>query len=400
MNDILDVTRRVSSDERVTKIEYHTYTPFLTSFNNSDEIRISVQHQDLYILPSESFIYIEGAVAKTEDGKKSDSVVLANNAFAFLFDEIRYELNSVEIDRTRNLGITTTLKNYISLNKNESDMLLNASWAPHKVIKPGDIYFNFCVPLKLLLGFAEDYKKIILNAKHELILIRSRTDNNAIISPTDDVKIHIFKVQWRVPHVSIADDEKLRLYKTIESGRELQIPFRSWDIYEYPSLPSATQHVWSVKTSTQLEKPRYIILALQTARKDNKTKDMSKFDSCNLFDVKAYLNSETYPYDGLNLQIEKEQYALLYDMYIKFQNSYYGRQFQPLLSREDFIANAPIVVIDCSRQNEAIKVGPVDIRLEFKTSVNIPTDTTAYCLLLHDRIVEYIPLTNEVKKLN
>lgn len=69
MNDILDVTRRVSSDERVTKIEYHTYTPFLTSFNNSDEIRISVQHQDLYILPSESFIYIEGAVAKTEDGK-------------------------------------------------------------------------------------------------------------------------------------------------------------------------------------------------------------------------------------------------------------------------------------------------------------------------------------------
>lgn len=327
-------------------------------------------------------------------------MVLANNAFSFLFDEIRYELNSVEIDRTRNLGITTTLKNYISLNKNESDMLLNASWAPHKVIKPGDIYFNFCVPLKLLLGFAEDYKKIILNAKHELILIRSRTDNNAIISPTDDVKIHIFKVQWRVPHVSIADDEKLRLYKTIESGRELQIPFRSWDIYEYPSLPSATQHVWSVKTSTQLEKPRYIILALQTARKDNKTKDMSKFDSCNLFDVKAYLNSETYPYDGLNLQIEKEQYALLYDMYIKFQNSYYGRQFQPLLSREDFIANAPIVVIDCSRQNEAIKVGPVDIRLEFKTSVNIPTDTTAYCLLLHDRIVEYIPLTNEVKKLN
>jgi hypothetical protein len=36
----------------------------------------------------------------------------------------------------------------------------------------------------------------------------------------------------------------------------------------------------------------------------------------------------------------------------------------------------------------------VDIRIEFETSVNIPDKTTAYCLILHDRIAKYIPIKN------
>ena len=42
-------------------------------------------------------------------------------------------------------------------------------------------YFDINIPLKMLLGFFEDYNKIVVNAKHELILRRANTDNNAII---------------------------------------------------------------------------------------------------------------------------------------------------------------------------------------------------------------------------
>lgn len=86
-------------------------------------------------------------------------------------------------------------------------------------------------------------------------------------------------------------------------------------------------------------------------------------------------------------------------MQISQQNYYYGRDPEPLFSKQEFLLYAPIVVIDCSHQNEAIKTGPVDIKIEFKTSENIPDATAAYCLILHDRIVEYNPLTSEVKKL-
>ena len=163
--------------------------------------------------------------------------------------------------------------------------------------------------------------------------------------------------------------------------------------------PTTTDHVWTVKTSSQLEKPRYVIIALQTDRKNQKNKDCSKFDHCDISNAKLHLNSEYYPREDLNLKFKLDRYAVLYDMYSKFQESYYQKQPHPLLSRQDFKDLAPIIVFDCSRQNESIKTGPVDVKIELKTNVAIPASTSAYCLILHDRIIEYNPITGEVQKL-
>lgn len=398
MRNVLNVVQGVKYDDSITKLEYHSYSPFLNSFNNGDEIRISIQHQDLFLLISESFIYIEGRLLKDDDNTVSATATLTNNAIAYLLESIRYEMNGVEIDQNKNVGHTSLLKNYVSLTANESKKLINAAWSPENAIVLEGGYFNFCVPLKMLLGFAEDYKKIILNAKHEIILTRTRTDSNAIISAVDNVSFHISKLQWKVPHVTAADSQKLALLKVIESGKPITMSFRSWDLYEYPLLSASSNHTWAVKTTNQLEKPRYIILALQSDRKNKKDKDYSKFDNCELVDVKLHLNSESFPYDDMNLSFATNRYALLYDMYSNFQQSYYGRESNPLLNPSDFGKNVPIVLIDCSHQNEAVKSGPVDIRLEFKTANPIPPQTSAYCLLIHDRIVDYNPLTNEIKK--
>lgn len=398
MNNILSISNGLRYDNSITKFEYHSYSPFLNSLNNNDEIRIPIQHQDLYILPSESFIYVEGRLLK-EDGTVAALAQLTNNSISYLFDNIRYEMNGVEIEHTRNVGHTSTLKNMVSLSENESKMLVNAGWSCHNPINLHEGYFNFCIPLKMLMGFAEDYKQIIVNVKHELILTRARNDDNAILSAADDVKLNLSKVLWRVPHITLSDETKLPLLKVVESGKPIKMSFRSWDLYEYPLLSTTTNHNWSVKTSNQLEKPRFIIFVLQTNRKNQRNKDYSKFDHCNLTDVKLHLNSESYPYDDMNLRFREHRYALLYSMYSKFQQSYYGQHSTPLLTREEFINYCPMVVIDCSHQNESIKTGPVDVKIEFKTSENIPDATSAFCLILHDRIVEYNPLTSEVRKL-
>ena len=397
MSGILNITQTPGYDNSISKIEYHSYSPFLQSYNPSDEIRISIQQQDLSILPSESFIYIEGTLKKSDD-LISETGRLSNNAMAFLFVEIHYELNGVDIECNKNVGITTSLKNYISFNEIESKNLQNASWYGKEDILVSSGTFNFCVPLKNLLGFAEDYKKIITNARHELILIRTRTDDNAFISEKDDLRIKILKLQWRVPHITLADVEKLNLLKQIQS-KPIQIHFRNWEMYEYPSLPAATDHIWTIKTSSQLEKPRYIIIGLQSNRKNQKGKDVSKFDHCTLSNVKVHLNSESYPREDLNVDFTTGRYAILYDMYSRFQQSYYNKQSQPLLSREEFKEIAPIIVIDCSRQNESIKSAPVDVKLEIKTTATVPQNTSIYCMIIHDRIVEYSPLTGEVRKL-
>jgi len=48
-------------------------------------------------------------------------VALGNNCIVFIFD-----MNSVEIDR--NVGITSTLKNYVTVLSDRRVILWNASW--------------------------------------------------------------------------------------------------------------------------------------------------------------------------------------------------------------------------------------------------------------------------------
>jgi len=88
-------------------------------------------------------------------------------------------MNSTVWRLIRNVGITSTLKNYVTMSSDRSVILRNADWDAHDwprlltTLRP-DILI--CVPLYVLLGFCEDYKHVI-NARHELILIRACNDN-------------------------------------------------------------------------------------------------------------------------------------------------------------------------------------------------------------------------------
>ncbi|XP_070166138.1 uncharacterized protein [Polyergus mexicanus] len=328
MCDILSISGEPIFDDHIVKIETHTYNPYAnTTFGNSDEIRIPIQQQDLYTLPCDSFLYVEGRLeskeASSAQGEIASVTRLVNNCAAFMFEEIRYELDGVEIDRNRNVGITSTIKNYASLTVERSKILKNAGW-----------------------------------------------------------------------------DLLATTHSSIDSGRYLSVAFRSWDLYEFPLLQSTTKHSWAVKAATQLEKPRYVIFALQSGKKNVLSEEPSLFDDCKLTNVKLYLNSDFYPYDDMNLDFDKHKVAVLYDMYSKFRKTYYGcENDETLLNLNKFLTHGPLVVIDCSRQNESIKSATVDVRIEFDCKENIPSNTTAYCLIIHDRVVEYNPLTNVVRRI-
>ncbi|XP_020297615.1 uncharacterized protein LOC109862108 [Pseudomyrmex gracilis] len=404
MCDILNVRGEPIFDDRIVKIETHTYNPYVnTSFEYSDEIRIPIQQQDLYTLPCQSFLYVKGKI--TLPTNDEEEVYLGTNCVTFMFNEIRYELNGMGIDRNRNVGITSTIKNYILLTHDKRTAIKNVGWNIKQHVDV-DSYLSFCVPLNVLLGFCEDYKHTVINARHELILIQSRNDKNCITAVLQvdcealNGNIELFKVQWRMLHVVLHDVTKLSLLQTLESGRYVTMSFRSWDLYEFPLVQSTTKHWWAVKTATQLEKLRYVIFALQTARRNDMSADVTRLDYCQLTTVKLYLNSEFYLYDDLHLDFDRNKYAVLYDMYTNFRKTYYGRGvLVPFLTIYNFLQCGPLVVIDCSCQNEAVKNATVDVRIEFNCKENIPTNTTAYCLILHDCVVEYNPLTNVVRKI-
>lgn len=109
------------------------------------------------MLPSASAIYVEGrAKFFGKDGKPIEKTVTFNNNFImFLFQDIRYEINGIEIDRIKNSGITTTIKSYISLNEAESKVA--NLWVWNLEGFQNKDHFSALIPLNMILGFAEDH---------------------------------------------------------------------------------------------------------------------------------------------------------------------------------------------------------------------------------------------------
>jgi hypothetical protein len=90
--------------------------------------------------------------------------------------------------------------------------------------------------------------------------------------------------------------------------------------------------------------------------KKNIIKGSSIFDHCKLTNIKVILNSVIYPYDNLNIDFTKINYAVLYNMYISFQESYYGKEGKSILSPVDFETQVQIVVIDTFNKNIQVQL--------------------------------------------
>lgn len=399
MSSILSVDARPYRDNTIIGKQWHSYTPFTTSYDNNDEIRIAIQSQDLFVLPSESYLLIDIEGAAKTGATDQQEAQFVHNFFAFMFNEIRYELNGIEIDRTKNAGITSTMKKLVATrltDKYAADMLQDAEY---KKLLPGKK--SYVVPLRFLLGFAEDYNKVVMNAKHELILTRSRVNTNALYSAHDCYFLKITKIQWKMPHITLADNAKLKMLKYLERERTISMHFRGWDLYELPAIPQTSRHIWSVKTTSQANKPRYVIVGFQTGRSDNIRTDSSRFDHCNITDVKLFLNTACYPYDNMKLDFEKNDYHEIIMQFFEIQKSYYNgaEAYNPIGVSYKVFKEHCLFTFDCTRTEDSLVNSAVDVRIEINANKNIEANTQAFCLIITDRMMEYSPFNGIVTKL-
>ena len=99
--------------------------------------------------------------------------------------------------------------------------------------------------------------------------MRSRNDLNAVERTAtwvdnqdvyEDFKIELTRIEWLMPYVVASNSNKIRLLDFVGKDHPIVMSFRTWEFYEYPLLPITSRQVWTVKTSNQLEKPRFVIL--------------------------------------------------------------------------------------------------------------------------------------------
>lgn len=267
----LKVEEKPVFNRAITAVKERTYRPYAgTTFGYNDEIRIPARKQEYHLLPSQSTVHVIGKLTNGA-GAVAANATLDTNFGAFLFNECRYEINGQEIDRTRNVGIASTMKTYASMKSTNN--LQNAGWFPvsegYNLADATTGYFHVVIPLSSLLGFAEDFQKCITGCSHELVLIRSSNDNCTIKSTEENnpATIVIEDIYWKIPSLSLSHQEQARMLGIVDKNENIHIAFRSWELYELPSLPATRRMNWTIKASSQLEKPRFIIFGFQTDRK-------------------------------------------------------------------------------------------------------------------------------------
>ncbi|XP_050064672.1 uncharacterized protein LOC126553569 [Aphis gossypii] len=413
----LDVGGPYISESPIREMFMHSFLLFSSSaLNNGDEIRIAIQNRDAHTLPSESFIYIEGKIIKPDEMKTI--INIAHNGLTNLFNEMKYEINSTEVQRVKKPGITSAMKGYCSYTPADANILQNAAWDIEcknvNFVKDGT--FSGFIPLKHVFGFCEDYKRILVNCSQKLILNRSMSDLSSLhltsVAGGEDltseagksmarkVKVQL-SVLWKVPVIKVDDRERLKLMKIVDSKKMINCAFRNWELCEYPNLPQTSKHSWMVKTCSQVEKPRCLIIAFLTNSPGTVADGYNvDYDTCSLTNVKAYINSIEYPYEDFNENFDKNLFTMFYQNYADFQKHYYERLTgQPCLTREKYKELGPFICIDCSRQNDDAKISNVDLRVEIEAANNFPPNTAAYCLVIHDRVIQYNPFSGEVRKI-
>ncbi|KAJ8665319.1 hypothetical protein QAD02_006981 [Eretmocerus hayati] len=113
-----------------------------------------------------------------------------------------------------------------------------------------------------------------------------------------------------MPHVQLNDVLRLNLLRLLQRNSFIPMYFRQWEMIEYPLLQENDKTVWAVKSTNNLEKPRYIVLAFQTNRKGNKKASAVQFDNCKISNLKLFLNAELYPYESSNVVWEESLFRI------------------------------------------------------------------------------------------
>ncbi len=183
----LNVTNPVNYTDAITGVAWQVYMPLASSqYGYNDEIRIPIPEQDAYYtLPGASGLLIDGKLNKADKAKATDFVL---NGIMHLFYDIRYEINNVLVDKIRYPGLTGTMKGLPSFPNTIRHQLANAGF--HKDFNLNVVHsdgtFLAYVPLKYVLGFAEDIKSVIVGQRQDLILTRSRNDNDVLYVDTTE----------------------------------------------------------------------------------------------------------------------------------------------------------------------------------------------------------------------
>ena len=427
MADILQITEDIPVDDSIYDYEYKEYNPIAGTDLNRGSIVITIELQDIYTHPAESFLVIEGELVKNNNNV--DNITLINNGLMYLFSDVRYHFASHEIEVLQNPGHATTM---LGLLKYPDDFYkahgLNQLWIKDSNIDPSQATntgfnkrheyiirssdpkgsFSFKIPLKHFLGFCEDYKKILYGMQQRLTLTRSGNNNiifkgtkeiNNVVVVIDEGKVDIKRIRWFMPHVIPSDAYRLQLDKIIEKKEKIPVGYRMLQCDSTQVPENQTTFTWRLGVKSSPDIPRFIIIGFQSGKNNLQTQNPAIFDHLFIRNIYVTLNAKRYPDTDYDNDFTKNHYSRIYGDAASFRKKFFN--MDELVSNcgidpIEFKNLYPLYVFDVTKQSEKLKtsVSDIHVKASFNTDPqggnNPPANTIAYAVIISDRLFHFV----------
>ena len=429
MADILQITEDIPVDDSIYEYEYKEYNPIVGTNLNRGSIVLTIEAQDIYTHPAESFLVIEGQLLNINDNPygNNDTATLINNGIMYLFSDVRFHLASHEIEVLQNPGHATTMLGLLKYPDDFSKSQgLNQLWVKdgntgdaqfdeaqanyndgyyirHQYIIGAPIpngTFSIKIPLKHFLGFCEDYKKILYGMQQRLTL--TRTGNNDSIFRANAIavgKINIQRIRWFMPHVIPSDAYRLQLDKIIEKKEKIPVGYRMLQCDSTQVPENQKTFTWRLGVKSSPDIPRFIIIGFQSGKNNNQEQNPAIFDHLFVRNIYVTLNAKRYPDTDYDNDFTKNQFSRIYGDAALFRKKFFNMDelvsncgINPIEFRNLY----PLYVFDVTKQSEKLKTSVSDIHIKAffdndpAGANNPPANTMAYAVIISDRLFHFV----------
>lgn len=400
-------------DESIAKYDYITHyedNHGAGDLNNATSFSYTTTNQDIWMLPSESYLKLK-VVFKKQNGTDynwedveavaaqggepavaavvADNVSMNNNGFN-IFEEARLYIDDEEVERISYLGIATLVNNLLTYNQNGQIESIKHSQFWFLGDDEDDDRQEYCrdiahgsVPLLLpvdkIFPFYAENRQAFRGAKHRITLTLNSA-NSVLKTPANkDGKFYITNMVWQVPRVEPSGDHKLEVERAMAAST---FSTMEWEAISTFKLQPPRQEETRVTLSNTIHKPTHIWVLMQKLDKINSQRnDAMVFDNMKMARASVEINGITYPDKPVDHDFTNRDILELYHKYL--QGCSGGKS---LVSLTDFASKYPLLHFDVSHHQDELydNVAFPDIVLNMKFAI-APTEDYVIWVIIYNR---------------
>jgi len=309
-------------DKSITKYEYLNVfddNHGSGNLNNAETFSFTTSNQDIWLLPSDSFLKIKvqfnkqdgtdyiwkaleevknDAGAITKAAVVADNVSLNDNAFN-IFEECRYFVDDKEIERIDYVGISTLVNNLLSYTdslqvesiRHSQLWFLDDDSARQSYVRDtcqGQVHL--LLPLARIFPFFDQINHVFRGVKHRITFTLNKQHNIMLYT---EGKVFINKMEWVIPYVEPSLAMMAKLENQLASQNTFNFKWSAINVYK--QQPTKAKEI-RIPLASTIHKPEKVIVGIQKAVRTTDVSARSMmFDKYDVESCSVEINSIKYP---------------------------------------------------------------------------------------------------------